>query len=95
MIDYPTWKDTPACTGIDVEIFFTEERGNYPHLDYIKKMCNTCPVRVQCHTYAIDNLVQGIWAGTTMEERNRYRSKHGIVGKTVVPMSVFNSNYDS
>jgi len=95
LIDYPIWKDIPSCTGIDVEIFFTEERGNYPHLDYIKKMCNTCPVQVQCHTYAIDNLVQGIWGGTTMKERNKYRSKHGIVGKTVVPISVFNSNYDS
>jgi hypothetical protein len=38
--------------------------------------------------------MQGIWGGTTMEERNKYRSKHGIVGKTVVPMSVFNSNYE-
>lgn len=95
MIDYPTWKDVPSCTGIDVEVFFTEEKGNYANLDYIKKLCNTCPVRVQCHEYAIDNLVHGIWAGTTMKERNKYRNKHGIIGKTVVPISVFNSNYDS
>ena len=89
------FSDTPACVGIDVEVFFTEDKGGtYANLDYVKKVCNTCPVRVQCHTYAIDNLVQGIWGGTTMEERNKYRSKHGIVGKTVVPMSVFNSNYE-
>ena len=37
----------------------------------------------------MDNLVHGIWAGTTMEERNRYRSKHNMVGNTVVPASVF------
>jgi hypothetical protein len=47
-------------------------------------------VRVECFDYAIDTLVHGIWAGTTKEERDKYRKKHGIVGKTVVPASVFN-----
>lgn len=80
---------TPACLGINTELFFTEEKGNYEYLDYIKKICKTCPVRVQCFDYAMDNLVHGIWAGTTKEERDRYRSKHNMVGKTVVPASVF------
>jgi len=83
------FSDTPACVGIDVEVFFTEEKGHYASLDYIKKICKTCLVQVECYDYAIDNLVHGIWAGTTMEERNRYRKKLGIVGKTVVPDSVF------
>ena len=89
------FSDTPACVGIDTELFFTEERGNYPHFDYIKKVCNTCPVRVECFDYAIENLVHGLWAGTSKEERDKYRSKHNIEGKTVVPISIFNSNYDS
>ena len=83
------FSDTPACVGIDTELFFTEERGNYPHFDYIKKVCNTCPVQVECFNYAIENLVHGLWAGTKLEERNRYRRKHNIEGKTVVPASVF------
>jgi WhiB family redox-sensing transcriptional regulator len=83
------FSDTPACAGIDVEIFFTEEKGNYTNLDFIKKMCNTCSVRVECFEYAIENLVHGVWAGTTKDERDKYRSKHGIVGKTVVPESIF------
>jgi WhiB family redox-sensing transcriptional regulator len=83
------FSDTPACAGIDVEIFFTEEKGNYTNIDFIKKMCNTCPVRVECFEYAIENLVHGVWAGTTKDERDKYRSKRGIVGKTVVPESIF------
>jgi len=83
------FSDTPACAGIDVEIFFTEEKGNYTNLDFIKKMCNTCLVRVECFEYAIENLVHGVWAGTTKDERDKYRSKRGIVGKTVVPESIF------
>jgi WhiB family redox-sensing transcriptional regulator len=83
------FSDTPACAGIDVEVFFTEEKGNYTSLDFIKKMCNTCSVRVECFEYAIENLVHGVWAGTTKDERDKYRSKRGIVGKTVVPESIF------
>lgn len=83
------FSDTPACLGIDVEIFFTEERGNYPYLADVKKICKTCPVQVECFNYAIENLVHGIWAGTTKQERDKYRSKHNIEGKTVVPASVF------
>jgi hypothetical protein len=37
----------------------------------------------------MDTLVHGIWAGTTKEERDRYRSKHNMIGKTVVPASMF------
>jgi WhiB family redox-sensing transcriptional regulator len=88
------FSDTPACAGIDVEIFFTEEKGNYTNLDFIKRICNTCPVRVECFDYAVEHLVHGIWAATNKEERDRYRSKHGIIGKTVVPQSIFNSNYE-
>jgi len=95
MPNYPVWKDVPACTGIDVEIFFTEEGGKYANLDYIKKLCNTCSVQVQCFNYAIEHLVEGIWAGTTKKERDRHRSKRGIIGETVVPASIFNNNYDS
>lgn len=87
------FSDTPACIGIDVEVFFTEERGNYANLDYVKKVCKTCPVQVECYDYAIEHLVHGIWAGTTMEERNKYRSKHNMIGNTVVPESVFKNAY--
>jgi WhiB family transcriptional regulator, redox-sensing transcriptional regulator len=89
------FSDTPACAGIDTEIFFTEEKGNYTNLDFIKRMCDTCPVRVECFDYAVEHLVHGIWAGTSKEERDKYRRKHNIEGKTVVPISIFNSNYDS
>ena len=89
------FSDTPACVGIDTELFFTEDQGGaHSNLYYIKKMCNNCPVRVECFDYAIENLVHGLWAGTSKEERDKYRRKHNIEGKTVVPISIFNSNYE-
>jgi hypothetical protein len=91
------FSDTPACLGIDVELFFTEEKGGgYAHVDYVKKMCNNCPVQKECFDYAIENLVHGLWAGTSKEERDKYRSKRGIIGKTVLPASMFiDVTYDS
>jgi WhiB family redox-sensing transcriptional regulator len=89
------FSDRPACEGIDTELFFSEDKGNHTHFAYIKRICNTCPVLTECFDYAIENLVHGIWAGTNKKERDKYRSKHGIIGKTVLPISVFNSNYDS
>ena len=89
------FSDRPACDGIDTELFFSENRGQHTHFAYIKRICDTCPILTECFDYAIENLVHGIWAGTNKKERDNYRSKHGIIGKTVVPISVFNSNYDS
>lgn len=89
------FKNRAACEGIDVEIFFSEKGGYYPHRNTVKKMCKTCLALEECFNYSIDNLVEGLWAGISKDERDKYRSKHGIIGKTVVPISVFNSNYDS
>ena len=34
-----------------------------------KKICQNCPVRVQCRDYALSTRVTGIWGGTTEAER--------------------------
>ena len=34
-----------------------------------KKICQNCPIRVQCREYALSTRVTGIWGGTTEAER--------------------------
>lgn len=82
--------NTPSCLGLDVEVFFSpdDSGGNYLNLDHVRRMCASCPARQECFDYAVENLVQGIWAGTTFNERDDYRKKHGIVGKPVIPVSL-------
>jgi hypothetical protein len=82
------FKNTPSCLGLDIDLFFVEDNCNYLHLDFVKRMCKECPALGECFEYATENLVQGVWAGTTFNERDDYRSKHGIVGKPVVPIAL-------
>ena len=80
------FENTPSCLGLEVELFFTsDEVSNYTNLDQIKKMCAFCPAKQECLDYATEHAVQGIWAGTTFNERDTYRGKHGIVAKPVIP----------
>ena len=37
---------TPACRGMNIELFFTERNGRYPY--QAVKACLTCPHRVEC-----------------------------------------------
>ena len=83
------FKNTPSCLGIETDLFFTEdENSNYLYLDQLKRMCSSCPAKQECFDYSIEYAVFGLWAGTTKNERDDYRSKHGIEGKTLVPLSL-------
>jgi hypothetical protein len=71
--------------GLDSSIFFTEDdNDNYTGLNVVKKMCFNCPAKEECYDYSIENLVQGIWAGTTFNERDFIRKQRGIKGKEIV-----------
>jgi WhiB family redox-sensing transcriptional regulator len=85
------FKNTPSCLGLEIDLFFTpdDENSNYLHLDQVKRMCAACPAKDECFDYAIEYAVFGLWAGTTKNERDAYRNKHGIEGKGLVPYSLF------
>jgi WhiB family redox-sensing transcriptional regulator len=76
---------TPSCLGLDTELFFPDEGMHYQQLGHVKRICKNCPVQDECFKYAIENKVQGIWAGTTTDQRDEYRRKHRIIGKEVLP----------
>ena len=62
-----TLRDTP-CTQTDPEIFFPPP-GHEP-IEALA-ICATCPVRVECATYATKTGQYGVWGGTTTEDRRR------------------------
>jgi len=84
------FKSKPSCLGLETDLFFTEDddSGNYLYLNQLKRMCAECPAQQECFDYSIEYAVFGIWAGTTKNERDAYRKKHGIEGKTLVPLSL-------
>lgn len=64
-----------ACQGEDPEIFFPMAATG-PALGQIsaaKAICSRCPVRHPCLHYAVATIQDGIWGGTTTEERSGLR----------------------
>lgn len=58
-------------------IFYATTRddgGELIHLEAARRICNQCPVRAECLAHAVQTYEdQGIWAGTTPDQRKRLR----------------------
>jgi len=65
------WMKEGACRDMDPDLFFPE-RGESTR--EAKAVCQECPVRVDCLTYALENSIKhGIWGGLSERERHRIR----------------------
>lgn len=61
------WMDAAACLRVDPEVFFPHD--GQP-ADDAKAVCATCPVALECLTYALDkNYRVGVWGGKTPRTR--------------------------
>jgi WhiB family redox-sensing transcriptional regulator len=70
------WWSLAACQSADPEMFFPiSSLGAARHeAARAKAVCGRCHVRPQCLSYAQESRqVQGIWGGTTEEERQLLR----------------------
>jgi WhiB family redox-sensing transcriptional regulator len=71
------WRNDAACRDVDPDLFFPIGTTG-PALRQIgeaKRVCRTCPAQTQCLAWALDNtVVDGVWGGTTGEERRAMRS---------------------
>lgn len=74
----PNWADEAACKGMDPKIFFPERGAS---VEPARKVCASCPVRVTCAQYAIDNADRyGIWGGLSEKKRRKIR-----MGRDFIP----------
>jgi WhiB family transcriptional regulator, redox-sensing transcriptional regulator len=66
-----SWMASGACHGIDPELFFPISATGraVPQINSAKAICGRCPVRQNCLSYALLTMPDGIWGGTTREER--------------------------
>lgn len=80
---HPDWHDDAACRDHPQEIFYgSEERSgkarHHPNLTVdevarARRICNACPVQMQCLEHAIVNREEfGIWGGSTAGQRKRW-----------------------
>lgn len=70
------WHHRAACLDEDPELFFPV--GTSPEAveqtREAKIVCDGCPVRVECLAWALALGEQGVWGGTTDDERAALRA---------------------
>lgn len=73
----PRWMDDAACgSTTDPDRWFRADSIlNLAELAYVRAVCDTCPVTSECLDYALEMQVQGVWAGTTSEQRRPMRRR--------------------
>ena len=65
------WYASAACKGCDPELFFPR-RGDDVSSRSAKRVCATCPVKIQCLDFAISNHEHfGIWGGVSDKGRRK------------------------
>lgn len=64
------WQTNAACAGQPGHWWFSENSTRLT--ERALRICETCDVRVDCHTHAIETGERyGIWGGATADERLR------------------------
>ena len=72
MIGRPEWMDRAACMGMPTAMFFATSTTGIAEA---MKVCVLCPVRPDCLAHALANSeTQGVFGGTTTDDRRRLRS---------------------
>lgn len=72
-----SWQVGAACRGHDPELFFPIGTTGpaVPQAEAAKLVCRGCGVRVECLTVAMSGRFDGVWGGTTVEERESLRRR--------------------
>jgi len=75
MMEYATdWRAAGACLAADPDLFFPVAAGGPAGQETSRalRICDGCPVKRQCLDFAMRHgEANGIWGGTTPEERIR------------------------
>lgn len=68
-----SWMADGACVDEDPDLFFPDPGANRPPAR-ARKLCEGCPVRDRCLSYAVENKQFGVWGGTTEKQREVIRT---------------------
>lgn len=71
-----SWMSRGACRQVDPELFFPIAAVTGPaarQAETAKAVCGRCVVHANCLSYALEAMPEGIWGGTTLEERHAAR----------------------
>jgi len=70
------WRAGAACTGVDINLFFPGGTTGdaLVLIEEAKAICQACPCRDACLTFAVEtNQEFGVWGSASEEERRKLR----------------------
>jgi WhiB family transcriptional regulator, redox-sensing transcriptional regulator len=72
-----SWMARGACRQADPELFFpiAVTGPAAQQTEAAKAVCRPCAVRANCLSYALEAMPEGVWGGTTLEERHAARRR--------------------
>lgn len=85
--DY-AWMLRAKCRGISPTEFFPSDGVG---VEVAQKICDGCPVHLECLEYALENRIEhGVWGGASERERRRIlrRRRQAAVATGSVPERV-------
>jgi WhiB family redox-sensing transcriptional regulator len=76
-----------ACRGLDVNVFYvSDESAQWETLEMAFRICAACPVSDECLEHALKHEDDGVWAGTTPNQRRGIRRELGIYLEVIRPV---------
>lgn len=66
----PSWVDEALCAQVDPDLWFPEKGDS---LSDPKRICESCPARIDCLEYALGRDECGIWGGLSQWQRQEIR----------------------
>jgi len=86
MTQVPNW-DNARCREMGTVLFFPESRQDTINLlPHIQQICFECPIFDKCLQYALNNRVDGLWAGTDEPTRQTLRKSLNITPRPLVDL---------
>ncbi len=76
MHDYPNFDGTQACTNppLDAARAYAGAVGADPAP--AQQLCDPCPFRTDCLTFALNTDTHGVWGGLTEDQREQLRTRN-------------------
>lgn len=76
-----SWQPRAACRDEDPELFFSDNHStpDKARVERARAVCSGCPVAYECLQYAMATGSDGVWAGTTKDQRDAMK-KTGLTG---------------
>lgn len=71
--DYFDWSKRAICAGVQISMFFTASSTGMA-----KIICGRCEVKSECLIWALMYKEQGVWGGTTDDERKKLLPHYNI-----------------